>query len=141
MSDKEHVERLITQYESALESAKVCVAGLADIARGVSSDRGGLSFGQALDHLKRGGRVARDGWNGKSMYLFLGHVGSIAYEYFTELSVNTRRSVGEPGAGEIRLCIFMRDAQGMLVPGWLASQADMLADDWFIIDETCQIGA
>lgn len=68
-----------------------------------------LAFGLALVALKGGGRVARDGWNGKGMYLEL----------------------QRPDAGSKMTLpyIFMRTVQGDLVP-WLASQTDLLAEDW-----------
>ncbi len=65
-----------------------------------------MDFGKALDILKAGGRVARTGWNGKGMWLVLVH-GSM-----------------KP------VTIDMFTAQGAMQPGWLASQADVLAEDW-----------
>lgn len=79
-----------------------------------------LNFGQALEALKAGKRVARDGWNGKGMHLYLEDM----------LSVKVR---GGAFKGEVRKyepVICMYTAQGKHQPGWLASQADMLAEDW-----------
>jgi len=69
------------------------------------------SFGWALAMLKKGHRVARRGWNGKGMHLFM----------------RGRVNGDEP-------VIVMFTAQGKTQPGWLASQADMLADDWCEVD-------
>ena len=66
-------------------------------------------FGFALNVLRSGGRVARQGWNGKNMWLEL--------QRPDEHSKMTLPY------------IFMFTAQGDLVP-WLASQTDMLAEDW-----------
>jgi hypothetical protein len=68
-----------------------------------------MDFGQALLELKDGVRVARDGWNGKDMYV--------------ELQVPDEQSKMR------RPYLFMRPVDGDLVP-WVASQSDILADDW-----------
>lgn len=81
-----------------------------------------LSFGHALVALKTGHRVARQGWNGKGMFLFL--VGGSTFK------VNRPPLLGTyPEGTEIK----MKTADGMVVP-WLASQTDMLADDWTIVE-------
>jgi hypothetical protein len=68
-----------------------------------------FDFGSAIDELKAGERVQREGWNGKGMWL--------------ELQVPDEHS-------KMTLpYIFMSTAQGDLVP-WLASQTDILATDW-----------
>lgn len=85
-----------------------------------------MNFGQALDTLRRGGRVYRDGWNGKGMFLYL-VPGSV-------FSVNRPPLLGiYPEGTEIRYLphIDMRTADGSCVP-WLASQTDILAEDWVI---------
>ena len=71
-----------------------------------------MNFGEAIYYLKDKQRVARSGWNGKNMYL--------------ELQVPDENS-------KMTLpYIYMYTAQGDLVP-WLASQTDILAEDWGII--------
>ncbi len=69
-------------------------------------------FGDALMHLKMGDKVTRAGWNGKNMWLAL----------------------QVPDAGSKMTCpyIYMRTVQGDLVP-WLASQTDILANDWYVL--------
>lgn len=84
----------------------------------------GMSFGHAVAALKAGKRVARAGWNGKGMFLFL-----VAGSTF---KVNRPPLLGiyEEGTEvQYHAHIDMKTAQGYVVP-WLASQADMLADDW-----------
>jgi len=86
-----------------------------------------MNFGQALDALKSGQKVAREGWNGKGMFLFL-----VPGSTFT---VNRAPLLGiYPEGTEIQYHahIDMKTAQGYVVP-WLASQADVLAEDWLII--------
>lgn len=87
-----------------------------------------FSFGEAIKYLKRGMKVARKGWNGKGMYLFLGR----------DLQLTTDANLGEyteerPDGSydaEIHDSICMRTADKSIVVGWLASQIDMLAEDW-----------
>ena len=83
-----------------------------------------MNFGQAIEHLKAGGKVARDGWNGKGMFLFL-----VPGSTF---NVNRPPLLGIYPEGtevEYHAHIDMKTAQGYVVP-WLASQSDMLAEDW-----------
>ena len=87
-----------------------------------------LSFGDALILLKSGKKVARLGWNGKGMFLFL-VPGSV-------FKVNRPPLLGiYPEGTEINYCphIDMRTADGKIVP-WLASQTDVLAEDWVIVE-------
>jgi hypothetical protein len=79
-----------------------------------------MNFGQAIEALKRGKWVVRAGWNGKSMHLYL--------EDHLSWTVPGRKGV----VRHYEPCIVMFTAQGKHQPGWLASQADMLADDWEI---------
>lgn len=86
-----------------------------------------MNFGEALALLKEGYRVARSGWNGKGMFLFL-----VPGSRFT---VNRPPLLGIYPDGmeiEYHAHIDMKTAQGYVVP-WLASQADLLAEDWEVI--------
>lgn len=83
-----------------------------------------LNFGQALSYLKSGSLVARSGWNGKGMFLFL--VGGSTFK------VSRPPLLGiYPEGTEIAYLshIDMKTATGEVVP-WLASQTDILAEDW-----------
>jgi len=83
-----------------------------------------MTFSHALDALKGGARVARTGWNGKGMFLFL--VPGSTFQ------VNRPPLLGiYPEGTIINYCphIDMRTADGKIVP-WLASQTDLLASDW-----------
>lgn len=87
-----------------------------------------IDFGQAIKSLKDGKKVAREGWNGKGMFLFL-VPGS-------KFKVNRAPLLGLYPEGteiEYHAHIDMKTAQGYVVP-WLASQADVLAEDWVIVD-------
>lgn len=86
----------------------------------------GMNFGLALEAAKKGERIARRGWNGKRMYVFLAQI----EEYHTAADISEFYDCGV----ETGDCLILRTAQGTLQPGWLASQADMLADDWYILE-------
>ncbi len=73
-----------------------------------------MDFGDAIRNLKLDKRVARAGWNGKGMWLGL-------------QVPDAQSKMGLP-------YIYMSTVTGQLVP-WLASQTDMLAEDWSVIDE------
>ena len=86
------------------------------------------NFGWALRMLKQGYKVARTGWNGKGMFLYL-----VPGSSFT---VNRAPLLGiYPEGTEInyRSHIDMKTADGSCVP-WVASQTDILADDWEVVD-------
>lgn len=87
----------------------------------VAPAREDFDFGFALALLKAGKRVARRGWNGKGMYLFL--VRPIAYAPAGDHRLDSLESTCEPS-------VAMKTAPGPIVVGWLASQTDMLAEDW-----------
>lgn len=71
-----------------------------------------MNFGQAIEALKSGARVTREGWNGKGMWIAL--------------------QVPDEHSKMRRPYLYMSDAQGLLVP-WLASQTDILAEDWVVL--------
>lgn len=83
-----------------------------------------MDFGGALILLREGKLVARPGWNGKGMFLYL--------VQGSKFVVNRAPLLGiYPEGTEIEYCphIDMRTADGKCVP-WLASQTDILATDW-----------
>lgn len=89
-----------------------------------------MNFGQALEKLKEGKKVARKGWNGKDMWLCLMpavHVKSGA------VNSRTRKFLGDGVGLDCQSYIVMCTAQQKWQPGWLASQADMLAEDWEVV--------
>lgn len=86
------------------------------------------NFGEALQLLKHGSRVSRLGWNGKQMFLFL--------VQGSRFNVNRPPLLGiYPEGTEIsyRPHIDMQTANGEIVP-WVASQSDLLMEDWIIVD-------
>lgn len=103
-----------------------------------------VTFGQALIALKAGQRACREGWNGKGMFVFI-NSGSVDYsgiESPNGIKAKVTHIEGVPAnlfdRGDTdthtRLpSINMRSATGSTVTGWLASQTDMLAEDWMIL--------
>lgn len=87
-----------------------------------------MDFGKALAALKRGELVAREGWNGEGMWLVL--VPGTPQVKFTEGSIYQKAGLVQ---ADINPHIDMMTAQGTMQPGWLASQTDMLAEDWMVV--------
>ena len=88
-----------------------------------------MDFGQALVLLKSGFRMAREGWNGKEMFVFL-----VQGSTFT---VNRAPLLGIYDAGTqvtYQAHVDMKTADDTVVP-WLCSQSDMLAEDWTVAGE------
>lgn len=87
-----------------------------------------MNFGSALDNLKQGKLVARAGWNGKNMFLFLVKGSTFVVDREPLLSIMGIGTV-------VQYCphIDMKTADGKVVP-WLASQTDILAEDWEVIN-------
>lgn len=107
------------QYMSAAEFEKICRS---------TED---MNFGDALVALKQGKRVARKGWNGKNM--------SVAYQKGYPDGIPCNKNTAQAWGmeeGELFKCrpyLQMRCADGTFQM-WLASQSDILADDWYIVE-------
>lgn len=83
-----------------------------------------MNFGLAIEAAKRGAKIARRGWNGKGQYVEL--ASAISYVTPGEETVNAEHeAIGN------RAFAFVGSSGVQM--GWLASQADMLADDWHIV--------
>lgn len=91
-------------------------------------------FGVALVFLKNGIKVARKGWNGKEMYLFYQPGAKVPIE---NIHTEPLRSIAAANGG-VADClpeIRMKTADNKILTGWLASQTDLLAEDWYIVKE------
>lgn len=86
-----------------------------------------MGFGDALVALKEGAKVARAGWNGAGMYVALSPGFELAAERVYCRPI--REEIGD-GVGSFRPHLLMRTVDGEYV-SWVASQTDLLADDWF----------
>lgn len=84
-----------------------------------------MDFGSAIKLLKEGKRVQRNGWNGKNQYIELAT--NISYKNANNKIINAEhQAIGN------RAIVFVGTSGVQL--GWLASQADMLAGDWKIVE-------
>ena len=90
-----------------------------------------MNFGQAIEALKVGKKVAREGWNGKGMWIAL-----MPALYLDKDIINgrTRKHIGDSGDLDSQPYLVMWTATKQWQPGWLASQSDMLSEDWSIVD-------
>lgn len=85
----------------------------------------GLSFGLAIEAAKKGHKIQRAGWNGKNQYVELAT--RISYVNADSVFMNVEHA----DIGNMALAFV--GTSGVQL-GWLASQADMLADDWRIVE-------
>lgn len=92
-----------------------------------------MDFGAALQELKRGHKVARSGWNGKGMWLVLVPGSHVPLRGGTPYHAALNTETGGQSHVTINAHIDMKTATGEMQPGWLASQTDMLAEDWSIV--------
>jgi hypothetical protein len=90
-----------------------------------------MNFSDALISVKAGNRIARKTWNGKNMFI----VYQPGYPKGISINENTQKAFNLP-AGSIlafKPYLTMYTAQGDCVP-WVASQSDLLEDDWYILE-------
>ena len=84
-----------------------------------------MNFGKALELLKEGKKVARVGWNGKHQYIELATCVSYKNQQGEIINVNHEqmgnKAIAFVGTSGVQL-------------GWLASQADMLSEDWVLAE-------
>ena len=103
-----------------------------------------MDFGEALKALKQGYKVARKGWNGKNMCLYYTEGSDVPYgkcKTAVQDAINCADSTkvgdatikGEEYIVTINPHIDLVCANGSITCGWVASQTDMTADDWYIL--------
>lgn len=86
-----------------------------------------MTFGLAIEMMKKGKKVARKGWNGKGMFLFLAKSTDIETEADLTSCENMHGDLVLPS-------IVMKTADNHFCVGWIASQADILAEDWGVVE-------
>lgn len=85
-----------------------------------------MFFGEAIEAIKQGKKAKRSGWNGKNQYIELAT--AISYKNASGEVINVEHeNIGNKA-------IAFVGTSGVQM-GWLASQADMLADDWECVEE------
>ena len=92
-----------------------------------------MNFGDAIKALKEGRKVARKGWNGKNMYLWLKPATVIKSEWCKDPML---KEIVDANTGEAEALgtICMKTADNKILTGWLASQTDMLSEDWTVVE-------
>lgn len=88
----------------------------------------GMSFGQAIEAMKAGAKVARAGWNGLGMFAY--YVPAASYPAQTGVA---KAFYGEGALVPYRAYMALKTAQGD-VATWSPSGSDALADDWLIVE-------
>lgn len=99
-----------------------------------------MNFSEALEIIKQGRLVARKGWNGKGMFIFIGFASVEVYrkEGNGVIDIIDAKEWFNSNYSGPTLCL--KTAQNTIVVGWLASQTDMMSTDWIEIDEPAKPG-
>ena len=117
-----------TKKDETVEVDDPCARGLCE----------NMDFGEAIRALKAGHKVARAGWNGRGMYLWLKPAVVVKKEWCRDpyLIECIEANGGEeiPALGTI--CMYTHDSTGRkaVLTGWLASQSDVLCEDWYVVE-------
>ena len=94
----------------------------------------GMTFGQAIEAMKQGKKVARRGWNGKGMYIWV-MPGSTIRSYANSADPHLQAIIdANDGTVTFTGSIRMKTATGEVLTGWLASQTDMLCEAWVVVE-------
>ena len=96
-----------------------------------------MRFGEAIEHARNGKKIARHGWNGKGMYVYMTKGRTIPTDIWEVRMPSQELTEVEKERGDviINAHLDMMNAQGERIIGWSASQTDMLAVDWYVVGE------
>jgi hypothetical protein len=101
----------------------------------------GLSFETALRRMKNGGCLAREGWNGKDMYVYINR-GSFPCPETNEDMPSSHRNIaiklfelGDKGSFTRLPNLNMKTADDCVLVGWIPTQTDLLSDDWYVVED------
>ena len=99
----------------------------------VAQTETGMTFGGAIAALKQGKKVARQGWNGKGMWLWLKEGTMVKSDWCHDPAL---KAIADKNGGEIEALgtVCMKTADNKILSGWLASQTDVLSHDWVVIE-------
>ena len=92
-----------------------------------------MTFGFAIEALKKGLKVARKGWNGKGMYLWLKPAITIKSDWCKDPML---KEIVDTNGGETEAfgTICMKTADNKILTGWSGSQIDVLSEDWIVVE-------
>jgi hypothetical protein len=107
-----------------------------------------VNFGTAIEAVKQGKLIAREGWNGKGMFVFqrpeveldrsmiIEQVQSLPQAVKDYYKKQEDHDYTNPVVCMVKFSSYlcMKAADGSIVNGWLASQTDLLSSDWVILD-------
>lgn len=85
-----------------------------------------MCFEEALKLLKQGKKLKRDSWNGKEQYIFIS-------DKVIVTDLDGKDYIAENNCFGSKVIVFVNPDLGMQV-GWLASQADLLSNDWILAE-------
>jgi hypothetical protein len=120
------------------EAATACSMAASNLSRSLEGHWGpypltNLTFGQAMEALKEGKRVAREGWNGRCMFLFLLPGARVPKTAIHDPALRALMEEQPGDTFEALPSIRMFTADKKVLTGWLASQTDMFATDYYIL--------
>lgn len=100
----------------------------------VSRPIDGMTFGMAIEAMKNGKKVARRGWNGKGMYVWVMPGSTITN--CPNITDPHLKAISDANGGTVVFVgsVRMKTATGEILTGWLASQTDMLSEDWVVVE-------
>ena len=96
-----------------------------------------LSFGEAVIHVENGEMVAREGWNGKDMFIFTRPGDTLPVDFIEKVKSLPKKvktflmNRGKDVEFTEYLCMYT--ASGKIANGWIPSQADILANDYYVV--------
>ena len=90
-----------------------------------------MTFGEAIKQMMNGKKCARAGWNGKGMWV--AHLPPVTYEA-EKVNARLKALIGPDEDLRCNAYFGMWKADRHWQPGWLASQSDICADDWHVVE-------
>lgn len=95
-----------------------------------------MKFGEAIECARNGKKIAREGWNGKNMYVYMTEGRTIPMGIWGVRMPSQELTEVEKERGYviIKPHLDMMNAQGERIIGWSATQSDMLAKDWYVVE-------
>jgi len=96
-----------------------------------------MRFGEVIEHARNGKKIARHGWNGKGMYVYMTKGRLVPTDEWAAGMPSQELTEVEKEKGYVNILphLDMKTAQDTRIIGWSATQTDMLAFDWYVVDE------
>ena len=133
----DYVIRNMKDYPHVIKAADFEATYVVHAVEGLGPTSG-MPIGQALVHLHHGCKVQRAGWNGKGMFIVL--MPALQLPPFNsqapgaKVNDRTAKHIGADTPLDSQPYIAMWTADQKWQPGWLCSQADLLANDWQVVE-------